>query len=59
MTRALGYEPNGTYLVAREGRSARQFSFVMRRERWEHTRRADIEISGFEPCLPFVGAAGP
>jgi RimJ/RimL family protein N-acetyltransferase len=54
VTRALGYEPNGTYVFAREGKRVRQFSFVMTRERWQATRRSDFDIAGLEPCLPFV-----
>ena len=58
VTRALGYEPNGSSLFAHEGAPARAFDFVMTRERWQQRRRDDIEMGGLEPCLPLLGIAG-
>jgi RimJ/RimL family protein N-acetyltransferase len=56
VTRALGYEPNGSSVVAREGVGVRQLAFVMTREVWESTRRDDITVTGLELCLPFLVA---
>lgn len=55
VTRALGYEPNGSYLHAREGDPVRTLKFVMTRASWEVQRRGDIEITGLEHCLPLLG----
>jgi RimJ/RimL family protein N-acetyltransferase len=55
VTRALGYEANGTELVAREGQPARMLSYSMTRLQWEERRRDDINVEGLEPCLPFLG----
>jgi RimJ/RimL family protein N-acetyltransferase len=57
VTRALGYEENGTLLRAREGEPARALEYVMTRSRWESRRRDDITIDGLEPCLAFLGIA--
>jgi RimJ/RimL family protein N-acetyltransferase len=57
VTRALGYEPNGTTIENREGSAARTLSFVMTRERWESTRRDDITMTGLDASLPFLVAA--
>ena len=57
VTRALGYEANGTILRAREGQPARALEYVMTRARWESRRRDDITIQGLERCLPFLGIA--
>ena len=54
VTRALGYEPNGTRVGAREGQPVRQLDFVMTRDRWESTRGDDITVAGLEPCLPLL-----
>jgi RimJ/RimL family protein N-acetyltransferase len=56
VTRALGYQPNGERIDAREGKAVRHLEFALRREDWERTRRGDITISALEPCLPLLGA---
>jgi RimJ/RimL family protein N-acetyltransferase len=56
VTRALGYEPNGSRLYAREGEPVRALEFVLTRERWEATRRHDIDIEGLEECRVLLGA---
>jgi RimJ/RimL family protein N-acetyltransferase len=50
VSRANGYEPNGTLIHAREGRPARNLKWILTRERWQASRRDDIEIQGLEPC---------
>lgn len=57
VTRALGYEANGTVLRIRDGQAARALLYVMTRSRWESRRRDDITIGGLDPCLPFLGAS--
>jgi RimJ/RimL family protein N-acetyltransferase len=55
VTRALGYEPNGSRVQDREGHPTRTLAYVMTRTTWEARRRDDIEIYGLEPCLRFLG----
>ena len=54
VTRALGYEPNGVTVAAREGQTVRQLAFVMTRDRWESTSADDVTVVGLEPCLPLL-----
>jgi len=54
VSRANGYEANGTVLLAREGRAARNLKWVLTRDRWLETRRVDIKIHGLEPCRPLL-----
>jgi len=54
VTRALGYEPNGTHLYAREGASVRVLDFVLTRSKWETHRRDDIEVDGLDECIPLL-----
>jgi RimJ/RimL family protein N-acetyltransferase len=56
VSRANGYEPNGTSLHAREGAPARRRKWILTRERWEQRRRDDIELAGLEPCRALLGA---
>ena len=58
VTRALGYEPNGSHLYDREGESVRVLEFVLTHTKWEAHRRDDIEVVGLSDCLPLLGA-GP
>ena len=51
VTRALGYEPNGDQLKARDGEPTRCLEFKMERADWEARRRDDITIHGLGPCL--------
>lgn len=55
VTRKLGYEPNGTFVRARESERAEMRMFSMTRATWEARRRDDITIEGLEPCLPMLG----
>jgi RimJ/RimL family protein N-acetyltransferase len=52
---ALGYEPNGTLLATRPSGAALMRRFLLTRERWEATRRGDIEVVGVEAALPLLG----
>jgi len=54
VSRANGYEANGTVLLAREGRPARNLKWILTRDRWLEARRDDIEIRGLEPCRPLL-----
>jgi RimJ/RimL family protein N-acetyltransferase len=54
VSRANGYEPNGTLIYAREGRPARNLKWILTRARWSTTRRDDIEIHGLEPCCALL-----
>jgi RimJ/RimL family protein N-acetyltransferase len=55
VSRALGYEPNGTKLEPRPSGAAVMLRFLLTREAWERTRRTDIAIEGLDPCLPVLG----
>jgi RimJ/RimL family protein N-acetyltransferase len=55
VSRANGYEPNGTVVVAREGAAARSIKWILPRDRWLEHRRDDIDIDGLEPCRPLFG----
>jgi RimJ/RimL family protein N-acetyltransferase len=57
VSRANGYEPNGSVLFAREGRPARSMKWILTKDRWEARRRDDIAITGLEPCRALLGAA--
>jgi RimJ/RimL family protein N-acetyltransferase len=56
VTRALGYEPNGTGRRVREGQAAELHRFVLDRAAWERRRRDDIEIEGLDGCREMFGA---
>jgi RimJ/RimL family protein N-acetyltransferase len=55
VTRALGYEPNGTSIEMRRDVADTQLHFLMTRAQWESRRRDDITIEGLEPCLEMFG----
>ncbi len=55
VSRALGYEPNGTGWATRRGSPALLTRWRLTRERWEQGRRGDIELTGMEACLPVLG----
>jgi RimJ/RimL family protein N-acetyltransferase len=56
VSRANGYEPNGSLVLAREGRPARNLKWRLTRERWLSHRRDDITVRGIGPCLGLLGA---
>jgi RimJ/RimL family protein N-acetyltransferase len=55
VSRALGYEPNGTDWATRHGEPALISRWKLPRDRWETTRRTDIELAGVQDCLPVLG----
>lgn len=55
VSRSLGYEPNGTNWATRRGNPAIMRRWRLTRERWEHTRRDDLQIAGLEACKPVLG----
>lgn len=55
VSEALGYEPNGTDWATRRGEPGLLKRWRLTRESWEPTRRADIELSGVQECLPALG----
>jgi RimJ/RimL family protein N-acetyltransferase len=57
VSRANGYEPNGSELRNREGKPARMMKWIIGRERWLERRRDDITIEGLDPCRELLGAA--
>src|SRR5580693_7820933 len=50
VSQALGYEPNGTSWATRRGEPALITRWRLTRDRWETTRRDDIEITGVQDC---------
>jgi RimJ/RimL family protein N-acetyltransferase len=55
VTRKLGYEPNGSGVLDREGTATRMLRFALTRERWEQTRRDDIVLHEVEPVAALLG----
>jgi RimJ/RimL family protein N-acetyltransferase len=55
VSRANGYEPNGSTLFPREGTPARSNQWVLTRERWLDRRRDDIELRGLDACRELLG----
>jgi RimJ/RimL family protein N-acetyltransferase len=55
VSQALGYEPNGTRWDSRRGEAAPLTHWKLTRDRWEKTRRTDIELTGVQDCLPVLG----
>jgi RimJ/RimL family protein N-acetyltransferase len=55
VSRALGYEPNGTDWDTRRGEPARIQQWRLTRDAWERFRRGDIELAGVGECLPVLG----
>jgi RimJ/RimL family protein N-acetyltransferase len=59
VSRALGYEPNGTAWATRRGDPAQLTGWKLTRERWEQSRRDDIQLTGAQACLPVLGIDPP
>jgi RimJ/RimL family protein N-acetyltransferase len=59
VSRALGYEPNGTAWATRRGDAAQLSGWKLTRERWSSRRRDDIQLTGVEACLPVLGIELP
>jgi RimJ/RimL family protein N-acetyltransferase len=59
VSRALGYQPNGESLHAREGRADVMMHLRLRRSDWlDADLGRDIEFSGFDPCRLLFGMSG-
>jgi hypothetical protein len=57
VSRALGYEQDGSRLALRRGAPSTLIGLRLTRERWLERRRDDIEIIGLEPCRELFGIA--
>jgi len=57
VSRALGYERDGTSWTLREGTPAPMTRFLLTREAWLERRTSGMTIRGLEPCLPLLGLA--
>jgi RimJ/RimL family protein N-acetyltransferase len=57
VSRALGYEPNGTDWDTRRGEVAQIQRWRLTRDAWSRVRRDDIELAGVQECLPVLGLA--
>ncbi len=55
VSRALGYEPNGTSWATRRGGAALMTRWKLSRDRCDQTRRTDIELASVQECLPVLG----
>lgn len=55
VSRALGYEPNGTDWDTRRGEAAPIQRWRLTRDAWARVRRDDIELVGVPECLPALG----
>ncbi len=55
VTRKLGYEPDGTNLVAVRGRQVSESRYRLTRENWKKHRTVPVTVEGLEPCLPYFG----
>jgi RimJ/RimL family protein N-acetyltransferase len=55
VSRRLGYEPNGSVQVAREGVAALHHNYLMTRERWESLRPEHARVLGASVELEGVG----
>ena len=56
VSRALGYEPNGTSWATRRGEPATMQRWLLTREAWSRRRRDDIELVGLEACRALLEA---
>lgn len=55
VTKSLGYAPNGSRWVDREGEAVLQLHFQLARDVWEQRRRNDIQIVGLDSCRELFG----
>ncbi|GIE28462.1 hypothetical protein Ait01nite_015070 [Actinoplanes italicus] len=55
VSRALGYEPNGTDWDSRRGEPAPIQRWRLTRDVWEKNSRDDIELIGVKECRPVLG----
>lgn len=62
VSRALGYQPNGTLLAPRPSGAAPMSRLLLTAEDWSRTdaaRRQDVHISGLDAALPLLGLDAP
>lgn len=57
VSRALGYEENGTTWATRRGSPCQLRGWTLPRDKWEAAPRTDIVLGGVEQCLPLLGLA--
>ena len=57
VSRAIGYEDNGTMLSPRPSGAALMKRFLLTKEQWLRTRREDVTIEGLSRSLPLLGLA--
>ena len=57
VSRAIGYEDNGTMLAPRPSGAALMLRFLLTKEQWLRTRRDDVAIAGLSRSLPILGLA--
>ena len=55
VSRALGYEPNGTTWATRRGSPCELQRWTLTRAKWETAVRTDIEVRNVQDCLPLLG----
>ena len=55
VSRKLGYEPNGTDVIAVRGQQVRENRYRLTRENWKKHRTVPVTVEGLEPCLPYFG----
>jgi RimJ/RimL family protein N-acetyltransferase len=55
VSRAMGYEPNGTAWATRRGSPCELQRWTLTRSRWEAMARTDIALAGVEECRTFLG----
>lgn len=55
VTRALGYEPNGSNLARRRDAAVEQLHFRMTREQFAARRRDDVTVHGADAARAFLG----
>lgn len=59
VSRALGYQDNGTMLAPRPSGASLMLRFLLTRELWVATRSDDVGIEGLSRALPLLGLADP
>lgn len=57
VSRAVGYEENGTGRLTRRGAASDMLRFRLTRERWAVLPRPEVRIEGLEACLDLFGAS--
>ena len=55
VSRALGYQPNGTDWATRRGEAGLLQRWRLTRDDWARLRRDDIELAGVADCRPVLG----